>query len=109
MGQVRVAIVGVGNCAASLVQGVHYYADADDGDADGSHGFSLRVCGCTVQVCRWVMNRFQESGDILWLCLLGHYPRQLHAGRRELRGGASRDVSRFTAVAFRLRPCRAAY
>ena len=29
MGSVRVAIVGVGNCAASLVQGVHYYADAD--------------------------------------------------------------------------------
>ena len=29
MGSVRVAIVGVGNCAASLVQGVHYYHDAD--------------------------------------------------------------------------------
>jgi myo-inositol-1-phosphate synthase len=30
MGQsVKVAIVGVGNCAASLVQGVHYYRDAD--------------------------------------------------------------------------------
>jgi len=29
MSSVRVAIVGVGNCAASLVQGVHYYADAD--------------------------------------------------------------------------------
>jgi myo-inositol-1-phosphate synthase len=29
MGQVRVAIVGVGNCASSLVQGVQYYADAD--------------------------------------------------------------------------------
>src|SRR5262252_10991579 len=28
MGSVRVAIVGVGNCAASLVQGVEYYADA---------------------------------------------------------------------------------
>ncbi|WP_031468050.1 inositol-3-phosphate synthase [Sciscionella sediminilitoris] len=26
---VKVAIVGVGNCAASLVQGVHYYADTD--------------------------------------------------------------------------------
>ncbi|GMA21606.1 inositol-3-phosphate synthase [Arsenicicoccus piscis] len=26
---IRVAIVGVGNCASSLVQGVHYYADAD--------------------------------------------------------------------------------
>ncbi|MFP5372412.1 MAG: inositol-3-phosphate synthase [Actinomycetes bacterium] len=30
MGSVRVAIVGVGNCAASLVQGVHYYRDADE-------------------------------------------------------------------------------
>ncbi|MBP2704654.1 inositol-3-phosphate synthase [Microbispora sp. RL4-1S] len=31
MGSVRVAIVGVGNCAASLVQGVHFYRDADPG------------------------------------------------------------------------------
>ncbi|MBA3232676.1 MAG: inositol-3-phosphate synthase [Propionibacteriales bacterium] len=29
MGSVRVAIVGVGNCATSLIQGVHYYRDAD--------------------------------------------------------------------------------
>ena len=29
MGSVRVAIVGVGNCAASLVQGVEYYREAD--------------------------------------------------------------------------------
>src|SRR5690625_4930466 len=29
MSSIRVAIAGVGNCAASLVQGVHYYADAD--------------------------------------------------------------------------------
>jgi myo-inositol-1-phosphate synthase len=28
--EVRVAIVGVGNCASSLVQGVHYYRDADE-------------------------------------------------------------------------------
>ncbi|MEJ2578067.1 MAG: inositol-3-phosphate synthase [Kineosporiaceae bacterium] len=28
MGSVRVAIAGVGNCAASLVQGVHFYRDA---------------------------------------------------------------------------------
>ena len=26
--EIRVAIVGVGNCANSLVQGVHYYKDA---------------------------------------------------------------------------------
>ncbi|HXC83821.1 MAG TPA: inositol-3-phosphate synthase [Trebonia sp.] len=30
MGTVRVAIVGVGNCASSLVQGLEYYKDADD-------------------------------------------------------------------------------
>ena len=29
MSSVRVAIVGVGNCATSLIQGVHYYRDAD--------------------------------------------------------------------------------
>ena len=28
MGSIRVAIVGVGNCASSLVQGVHYYRNA---------------------------------------------------------------------------------
>jgi myo-inositol-1-phosphate synthase len=28
-GRIRVAIIGVGNCAASLVQGVHFYRDAD--------------------------------------------------------------------------------
>lgn len=30
--KVRVAIIGVGNCAASLVQGVHYYRDAQPAD-----------------------------------------------------------------------------
>ncbi|GAA1074378.1 inositol-3-phosphate synthase [Tsukamurella spumae] len=34
--KVRVAIVGVGNCASSLVQGVHYYKDvADDATVPG--------------------------------------------------------------------------
>ena len=36
MGAVRVAIVGVGNCASALVQGVHYYRSApDDGFVPG--------------------------------------------------------------------------
>src|SRR5512146_2186834 len=30
--KVRVAIIGVGNCASSLVQGVHFYKDAADAD-----------------------------------------------------------------------------
>jgi myo-inositol-1-phosphate synthase len=33
MGSVKVAIVGVGNCAASLVQGVRYYRDADEAES----------------------------------------------------------------------------
>ena len=32
MSKINVAIVGVGNCASSLVQGVHYYKDAKEGD-----------------------------------------------------------------------------
>ena len=32
-GKVRVAIVGVGNCASSLVQGVQYYKDANPEDS----------------------------------------------------------------------------
>jgi len=36
MSSVRVAIVGVGNCASSLIQGVEYYRDADPtGDVPG--------------------------------------------------------------------------
>ncbi len=31
-GKVRVAVVGVGNCASALVQGVHYYRDASPKD-----------------------------------------------------------------------------
>jgi len=32
MPKVRVAIIGVGNCASSFVQGVHYYSNAKDDD-----------------------------------------------------------------------------
>lgn len=32
MGKIRTAIVGVGNCASSLVQGIQYYRDAKEGD-----------------------------------------------------------------------------
>ncbi len=32
MSKVRVAIIGVGNCASSLVQGVEYYKNAKDND-----------------------------------------------------------------------------
>jgi myo-inositol-1-phosphate synthase len=32
LGKIRVAIIGVGNCASSLVQGVHFYQNAKQGD-----------------------------------------------------------------------------
>ncbi|MDD5666100.1 MAG: inositol-3-phosphate synthase, partial [Actinomycetota bacterium] len=32
MDDIRVAVVGLGNCASSLVQGIEYYRDAKDGD-----------------------------------------------------------------------------
>jgi len=32
MGKIRVGIIGVGNCASSLVQGVQFYRNAKDGD-----------------------------------------------------------------------------
>jgi len=32
LGKINVAIIGVGNCASSLVQGVYYYRNAKDGD-----------------------------------------------------------------------------
>ncbi|MCD6567829.1 MAG: inositol-3-phosphate synthase [Dehalococcoidia bacterium] len=33
MGKINVAIIGVGNCASSLVQGVHYYRNAQEGES----------------------------------------------------------------------------
>ncbi len=33
MGKINVAIIGVGNCASSLVQGVYYYGNAKKGDS----------------------------------------------------------------------------
>ena len=32
MGKINVAIIGVGNCASSLVQGVYYYRNAKEND-----------------------------------------------------------------------------
>jgi len=32
LGNINVAIIGVGNCASSLVQGVHYYSEAAENE-----------------------------------------------------------------------------
>ena len=41
MRKIRIGIVGVGNCASSLVQGLQYYATRDAGDAIGLMHFEL--------------------------------------------------------------------
>ncbi|MBL7209833.1 MAG: inositol-3-phosphate synthase, partial [Dehalococcoidia bacterium] len=33
MSKINVAIIGVGNCASSLVQGIHYYRRAKEGES----------------------------------------------------------------------------
>ena len=33
--KIKIAIVGLGNCASSLIQGIHYYADKTEKDANG--------------------------------------------------------------------------
>ena len=44
VGKIRIAIVGVGNCASSLIEGIHYYAGqgpretAEPADVEGQAG-----------------------------------------------------------------------
>ena len=45
MSGIRVAIVGVGNCASSLIQGIHYYAQSMSGGVNGTVGLSHPVLG----------------------------------------------------------------
>ena len=35
MNKIKIAIVGVGNCASSLIQGIEYYKDKHESDAMG--------------------------------------------------------------------------
>jgi len=41
MGKVKVAVVGVGNCASALIQGVHFYKDKKPDEAIGLVEFKL--------------------------------------------------------------------
>src|SRR2546428_13048570 len=46
MGKIRIGIVGVGNCASSLLQGIEFYRAADEKTADAYVGLMhFDVCG----------------------------------------------------------------
>jgi myo-inositol-1-phosphate synthase len=41
MGKIKIAIVGIGNCVSSLIQGIHYYRDKSRQDAIGLMHFEM--------------------------------------------------------------------
>jgi myo-inositol-1-phosphate synthase len=45
MNEIRVAVAGVGNCASSLIQGIHYYAHSIQSGVDGTVGLLHPVLG----------------------------------------------------------------
>lgn len=53
MARIRVAIAGVGNCASALIQGVYYYANADDSELVPGLT-SVRLGGYHVSDIEWV-------------------------------------------------------
>ena len=45
MKEIRIAVAGVGNCASSLIQGIHYYAQSFTADQDGTVGLAHPLLG----------------------------------------------------------------
>lgn len=41
MDKIKIAVVGLGNCASSLIQGINYYADKTEEDVDGLMHWSI--------------------------------------------------------------------
>jgi len=41
MDKIKIAVVGVGNCASSLIQGIHYYKDKTEEDAVGVMNWNI--------------------------------------------------------------------
>ena len=44
VGKIKIALAGVGNCASSLIQGIHYYRDKDATDAIGLMHWNIGMC-----------------------------------------------------------------
>jgi len=42
MGKIKIAMVGVGNCASSLIQGIHYYRNKNQEDAIGLMHYDMK-------------------------------------------------------------------
>ena len=45
MGKINVAIIGLGNCASSLIQGIHKYSELDDSSEFNVPGVMNNILG----------------------------------------------------------------
>src|SRR6266702_4666757 len=84
MGKVRVAIVGVGNCASSFVQGLHYYRYARDTDTNVVVNY-LPVG--SEAATKWYVEQVLEAGCAFVNCIPVFIAREPYWRRRfEKRG-----------------------
>lgn len=66
MSNIKIAIVGVGNCASSLVQGIHYYRDKNPEDAIGLMHWEIGGYSPTdiEVVAAWDIDRRKVGRDV---------------------------------------------
>ena len=93
--KVRVAIVGVGNCASALVQGVEFYKDAQEGDFvrlrdSRRRSLAVWICGsralqaaqgdgrCTSQVPFHSLCGLHEGSSLKYVHSLCQYRAKCH-------------------------------
>ena len=67
MKEIRVAIAGVGNCASSLIQGIHYYANSSACGANETVGLAHPVLGGLVPGDINKIPGFPFKKQIIWL------------------------------------------
>ena len=66
MNKIRIAIIGVGNCASSLIQGIHYYKGKNlenaiglmHGEIAGYRPEDIRVVACFDKGCSRLQRAF---------------------------------------------------
>ena len=55
MSTIKIAIVGIGNCASSLIQGIHYYRDKSSEDATGLMHWDIGDYKLgEIEVCKYI-------------------------------------------------------
>jgi len=66
MSKIKIAIIGMGNCASSLIQGIHYYKDKDPAEAIGlMHGVIGGYGPSDIEVvAAWDIDRRKVGKDV---------------------------------------------